>query len=148
VSLRIVRLGDPRAAGERLRIGTVRRPPRGIPKSEYAERDIFDVWFPNLAPSEALLKEFFPVADDRAWRRFRRAFLAEMKTPTARRDLDLIAALSHHMDLSIGCYCAVPERCHRSLLGELLTKRNALIMDPDRTRESERSTGRQSAPDP
>jgi len=129
MALRIVRLGTPRAPGEGLRVGTVRRPPRGIPKPEYATRDIFDVWFPNLAPSEALLKEFFPVTDDASWRRFRRAYLAEMRTPAARHELDLIAALSHHADLSVGCYCADPDRCHRSLLRDLLAERGATLVD-------------------
>jgi len=129
MALRIVRLGTPRAPGEGLRVGTVRRPPRGIPKQEYAARDIFDVWFPNLAPSEALLKEFSPVTDDASWRRFRRAYLAEMRTPAARHELDLIAALSHHTDLSVGCYCADSERCHRSLLRDLLAARGATFVN-------------------
>jgi uncharacterized protein YeaO (DUF488 family) len=123
--LRIVRLGSPRAPGEGLRVGTVRRPPRGVPKAEYASRDLYDVWFPNLAPSEALLKASFPVVDDRAWRVFRRKFLAEMKASGPRRDLDLLAALSHHTDLAIGCYCIDEAHCHRSLLRELLVQRGA-----------------------
>lgn len=128
MALRIVRLGSPRAADEGLRIGTVRRLPRGVRKADYAARDLFDVWFPNLAPSEELLKAFFPVQDDAAWRRFRRAFLAEMKAPTARRDLDLIAALSHHSQLSVGCYCEDSARCHRSLLQQLLAERGATFV--------------------
>jgi uncharacterized protein YeaO (DUF488 family) len=123
--LRIVRLGSPRAPGEGLRVGTVRRPPRGVPKAEYASRDLYDVWFPNLAPSEALLKASFPVVDDRAWRVFRRKFLAEMKASGPGRDLDLLAALSHHTHLAIGCYCDDEARCHRSLLRELLVLRGA-----------------------
>lgn len=129
MALSIVRLGSPRARDEGLRIGTVRRLPRGVRKADYAARDLFDVWFPNLAPSEELLKAFFPVTDDAAWRRFRRAFLAEMKTPTARRDLDLIAALSHHTDLAVGCYCEDAARCHRSLLEQLLAERGAEIVN-------------------
>lgn len=125
MSLRIVRLGSPRAAGEGLRIGTVRRPPRGVPKAEYAARNIYDVWFPNLSPSEALLKQYFPVEDEASWRRFKRHFLAEMKQPGAARDLDLLAALSHHTHLSIGCYCETEGRCHRSLLRNLLQARDA-----------------------
>lgn len=125
MALRIVRLGSDRAPDEGLRIGTVRRPPRGVPKPEYASRNIYDVWFPNLAPSEELLKKHFPVSDDREWRSFRRGFLAEMKLPGPARDLDLLAALSHHTNLSIGCYCEDESRCHRSLLRGLLEKRDA-----------------------
>jgi uncharacterized protein YeaO (DUF488 family) len=125
VTLRIVRLGAPRVAGEGLRIGAVRRPPRGVPKAEYAARDLYDVWFPNLAPSEALLKSAYPIEDAIAWRRFRRRYLAEMKQPQARHDLDLLAALSHHTNLSVGCYCQREAHCHRSLLRELLTARDA-----------------------
>jgi len=125
MTIRIVRLGGPRAAGEGLRIGTVRRPPRGVPKAEYAERNLYDVWFPNLAPSEALLKAFFPISDAAGWRRFSRQFLAEMKQPGPKRDLDLLAALSHHTDFSVGCYCEDESICHRSLLRTLLAARDA-----------------------
>lgn len=124
MTIRIVRLGSPRLGSEGIRIGTVRRPPRGVPKSEYSQRDIYDVWFPNLSPSEELLKEARPL-DDKSWKTFRRRFLAEMKAPHARRDLDLLAALSHETDFSIGCYCEDESRCHRSLLRGLLEKRSA-----------------------
>jgi uncharacterized protein YeaO (DUF488 family) len=127
MTVRIVRLGSPRAAGEGLRIGTVRRPPRGVPKAEYSSRDLYDVWFPNLAPSEALLKACFPVTDDKQWRAFERRFLAEMKAPGPSRDLDLLAALSHSADFSVGCYCEDESRCHRSLLRQLLEKRAAKL---------------------
>ena len=127
MSIRIVRLGSPRQAGEGLRIGTVRRPPRGIRKEEYASRDIYDVWFPNLAPSEALLKEFLGSADEPSWRRFERKFLAEMKSATASKDLDLLAALSHHTNIALGCYCEDETRCHRSILRRLLVERGADI---------------------
>lgn len=127
MTVRIVRLGSPRSPGEGLRIGTVRRPPRGIRKEEYAARDIYDVWFPNLSPTEPLLKECFPIDDDREWRRFRRRFLAEMKVPEASRTLDLLAALSHRADFSVGCYCEDERFCHRSLLRELLEKRGAAV---------------------
>lgn len=127
MAIRIVRLGSVRQVSEGLRIGTVRRPPRGVPKSEYASRDLYDVWFPNLAPSEALLKESMPTDGD-TWKRFARRFLAEMKTPTARRDLDLLAAMSHHTDFSLGCYCEDESRCHRSLLRDLLAARGADIL--------------------
>ena len=126
MTVRIVRLGSPRQPGEGLRIGTVRRPPRGVPKAEYASRDIYDVWFPNLAPSEALLKES-TLDDERSWQRFRRRFLAEMNAPEARRTLDLLAALSHRTDFAVGCYCKDEARCHRSLLRELLAQRGADI---------------------
>ena len=104
MAIRIVRLGSPREPDEGLRIGTVRRPPRGVRKEDYASKDIYDVWFPNLAPSEALLKEGQSISDECSWNAFRRKFIAEMKLPAAKRDLDLIAALSHHTDFAIGCY--------------------------------------------
>ena len=131
MTLRIVRLGSPRVPREGLRIGTVRRPPRGVRKEDYAARDFYDVWFPNLSPSEVLLKTVAP-GDDKSWKVFRRRFLAEMKQPDARRDLELLAALSHHTNLSIGCYCENECRCHRSILRELLEKLGAdLIRKPD-----------------
>lgn len=124
----IVRLGSDRAPNEGLRIGTVRRPPRGVKKEDYARKNLYDVWFPNLAPSEALLEEYFPIADAGAWRTFERRFLAEMKQPEASRTLDLLAAFSHHTDFSVGCYCEEEARCHRSLLRKLLEKRKASIV--------------------
>lgn len=129
MAIHIVRLGSPRAPGEGLRVGTVRRPPRGVPKSEYAARNLYDVWFPNLAPSEALLRETgAPIGDERRWRSFRRRFLAEMKAPVASRELDLLAALSHQAAFAIGCYCADESRCHRSVLRELLEARGAAVV--------------------
>jgi len=127
MTLRIVRLGSPRLANEGLRVGTVRRPPRGVPKAEFASRDFYDVWLPSLAPSEALLKAGRSADDARAWASFRRTFTAEMKTPDASRVLDLLAALSHTTNLSVGCYCADEARCHRSVLRELLLARGADI---------------------
>ena len=127
MSIRIVRLGSPRTRDEGLRIGTVRRPPRGVRKQDYASKNIFDIWFPNLSPSEALLKDFFPIEDDQSWRAFKRKFLAEMKAPVAKRDLELLAALSHQTNFAIGCYCEVESRCHRSILRELLERSNAKI---------------------
>jgi uncharacterized protein YeaO (DUF488 family) len=124
MTIRIVRLGSPRLESEGLRIGTVRRPPRGVPKAEYASRNIYDVWLPNLAPSEALLKAN-PPKDERSWKTFRRRFLAEMKAPQVRRDLDLLAALSHQTNFAVGCYCEEEARCHRSILRELLDQRGA-----------------------
>lgn len=129
MAITILRLGSPRAKNEGLRIGTVRRPPRGVRKEDYAKKDIYDVWFPNLSPSEVLLKAASP-DDDKAWRTFKRRFLAEMKEPAARRDLDLLAALSHSANFSIGCYCAEESRCHRSILRELLEQRGADVV-PD-----------------
>ena len=125
MAISIVRLGSDRGKDEGLRIGTVRRPPRGIRKEDYAAKNIYDVWFPNLAPSEALLKASFPIADDAAWRVFKRQFLAEMKSNETKKELDLLAALSHQANFSIGCYCEDESRCHRSLLKDLLESRGA-----------------------
>ena len=127
MAVTIVRLGDPRGPEEGLRIGTVRRPPRGVAKKDFATRDFYDVWFPNLSPSESLLKEAQPPIDENSWRGFRRKFRAEMKIPEAKRDLDLLAALSHQTNLSVGCYCEDATRCHRAILRELLTEREAVI---------------------
>jgi uncharacterized protein YeaO (DUF488 family) len=129
MGVRIVRLGSDRATDEGLRIGTVRRPPRGVRKEEYARKNIYDVWFPNLSPSSGLLKEFFPIVDDpKQWRAFRRQFLAEMKKPEATRDLDLLAALSRQANFSVGCYCENEAMCHRSILRELLLDRGAILL--------------------
>ena len=125
--LHVVRLGSPRRKGEGLRIGTVRRPPRGVPKSEFASRDFYDVWLPELAPSEGLLKLGLAAEGEKAWRTFARRYRAEMGRPEARRLLDLLAALSRQTDFSVGCYCADEDRCHRSLLRELLAERGAVI---------------------
>lgn len=127
MAMSIVRLGSPRHDHEGLRIGTVRRPPRGVRKADYATKNIYDVWFPLLAPSEALLKENFPVSDDAAWRMFKRKFLAQMKAPEAKRSLELLAALSHSSDISVGCYCEHEKYCHRSLLRELFEQLGANI---------------------
>jgi uncharacterized protein YeaO (DUF488 family) len=127
VSVRIVRLGSPRLPGEGLRLGTVRRPPRGVPKADYARRDFYDVWFPLLAPSEPLLKKALAARDERSWKQFARGFKAEMKSSDAARTLDLLAALSHSAQFSVGCYCADESRCHRGILRELLTARGAQI---------------------
>jgi uncharacterized protein YeaO (DUF488 family) len=127
MAIRIVRLGSPRSPGEGLRIGTIRRPPRGVPKSEHATRDFYDVWFPVLAPSEGLLHQAQSAHDDNSWRKFVRRFNSEMKKQGPSRTLDLLAALSHSTALSVGCYCADESRCHRSLLRELLAQRGALI---------------------
>ncbi len=128
MAIRIVRLGSPRAAGEKLRIGTVQRPPRGVPKAEFASRDYYDVWLPELAPRERLVKMAQSASDAAAWKSFIRQYRSEMKRPDASRLLDLLAALSHHAELSIGCYCEREERCHRSVLRELLTERAAEVI--------------------
>ena len=130
MSVRIVRLGSPRHPGEGLRLGTVRRPPRGVPKDEYAARDIYDVWLPTLAPSEALLKDARAAladGDDKAWKSFVRRYRAEMKAPDARALLDVLAALSQQTNFAVGCYCADESRCHRSVLRELLAEHGAKI---------------------
>jgi len=125
MTIRIVRLGTPRGPGEGLRLGTVRHPPRGVPKSEYASRDFYDVWLPNLSPSAALLKQGKASEDDRSWAAFARRFRAEMSAPDAGKLLDLLAALSHRTELSLGCYCEDERRCHRSILRALLSERGA-----------------------
>ncbi len=125
MAIRVVRLGSPRAAGEGLRLGTVLRPPRGVPKAEHASRDFYDAWLPELAPSEKLVKEARQAADERAWRAFERRYRAEMKRPEAARLLDLLAALSHQTNLSVGCYCEDDSHCHRSVLRALLLEHGA-----------------------
>jgi uncharacterized protein YeaO (DUF488 family) len=129
MSVRIVRLGDDRSPNEGLRIGTVRRPPRGVPKAEYASRNLYDVWLPNLAPSEILLKQALGAKSERDWKMFVRKYRAEMKTPDASRVLDVLAALSHQTNFSVGCYCPEERRCHRSVLRELLAARGADLAD-------------------
>lgn len=125
MSIFIVQLGTPRKRGEGLRIGTVRRPPRGVPKSDFARLDYYDVWFPNLSPSPELVKEAMSAAGEREWAAFRRKFRREMSAPDRGRELDLLAALSNRTNLSVGCYCPDESRCHRSVLRELLAERGA-----------------------
>jgi len=132
MAIRVVRLGSPRSAGEGVRLGTVRRPPRGVPKSEYASSDLHAAWLPSLAPSEAPLKQAqtaVSAGDDRAWKSFVRRYRAEMKTPDNRALLDTLAALSQGADFAVGCYCADERRCPRSILRELLLERGAKIAD-------------------
>jgi uncharacterized protein YeaO (DUF488 family) len=126
MAVRIVRLGTPRRRGEGLRIGTVRRPPRGVPKSEHAKQDWYDTWLPELAPSEPLVK-LAQRGDAGSWRAFDRRFTAELKRPAAARLLDLLARLSRHSSFSVGCYCEDEQRCHRSILRRELTARGAVI---------------------
>jgi uncharacterized protein YeaO (DUF488 family) len=125
--IRIVQLGSPRAPGEGLRLGTVRRPPRGVPREEFARRDFYDVWLPNLAPSAELMAEGRAAVDDKDWAAFRRRYLAEMKQPDPSHLLDALAALSHQTAFAVGCYCENEQRCHRSLLRELLAERGAAL---------------------
>ncbi|MDR5741593.1 DUF488 family protein [Caballeronia sp. LZ029] len=128
MSIRIVRLGTPRAEDEGLRIGTVRRPPRGVPKAEFAKRDFYDVWYPVLSPTQDLVTEALHVEDDKAWRAFVKKFKAQMAEPDASKTLDLLAALSHRTNMSVGCYCEEEARCHRSVLRELLAARGADVV--------------------
>jgi uncharacterized protein YeaO (DUF488 family) len=126
--IRIVRLGSPRGRNEGLRIGTVRRPPRGVPKSEFASRGYYDVWLPELAPSDALVKQALAAqrtGDETGWRRFVKRYRAEMQRPEAARLLTLLAALSRQTNLSVGCYCEDETHCHRSVLRELLREHGA-----------------------
>ncbi len=124
----IVQLGTPRKRGEGLRLGTVRRPPRGVPKSDFARLNYYDVWFPNLSPSAELIQEALDAEDERAWAAFRRKFRREMNAPDRSRELDVLAALSHHTNLALGCYCRDESRCHRSVLRELLLERGADVV--------------------
>jgi uncharacterized protein YeaO (DUF488 family) len=127
MAIRVVRLGTPRIPGEGLRLGTVRRPPRGVPKSDYASRDFYDVWLPELAPSEDLVKIALSAPNERQWQTFVRRYRAEMKQPAASRLLNLLAALSRHTALSVGCYCPDEARCHRSILKALLEEHGARL---------------------
>mgnify|MGYP001015033138 CR=1 FL=1 len=128
MAIRIVRLGTPRAEGEGVRLGTVRRPPRGVPKADFARLDYYDVWFPNLAPTAELVAEALAAGDDdRAWAAFVRKFRKEMSAPDAARVLDVLAALSHESNFALGCYCESETRCHRSVLRDLLLERGAAV---------------------
>jgi len=127
MAIRVVRLGSDRTPGEGMRIGTVRRPPRGVPKAEFARRNFYDVWFPTLSPSAETLKMGLQAANDRAWAGFIKRFRSEMKKPEASAALNLLAAMSHQVDFSIGCYCENESRCHRSVLRELLAERGAKL---------------------
>lgn len=125
MSVRIVQLGSDRATNEGLRIGTVRRPPRGVPKSKYASENWYDVWLPNLAPSAETVKFALHAATEREWATFAKRYRKEMAAPDNSRVLDLLAALSHDANFSVGCYCEDESRCHRSILRALLKERGA-----------------------
>jgi uncharacterized protein YeaO (DUF488 family) len=127
MSVRVVRLGTPRLPGEGTRIGTVRRPPRGVPKSQFSTGNWFDVWFPNIAPSVATMKLGQTAASPAQWAAFVRKYKAEMATPEARHELELMAALSHTTNFSVGCYCEDEQRCHRSILKQLLAGNGAKV---------------------
>ena len=127
MAIRIVRLGSKRLPGEGLRIGTVRRPPRGILKTDYASKNFYDVWLPTLAPSPELVKQALLARSDRDWDRFVKKYRREMAADGAKATLDILAALSHQTDFSVGCYCADEARCHRAVLRELLRERSALL---------------------
>src|SRR4051812_45839506 len=133
MAIRIVRLGSPRAKGEGLRLGTVRRPPRGVPKSQFAKRDYYDVWLPELSPSAdvvsvAMSGEWTPAL----WKKFERTYRRQMSAPAAQHVIGLLAALSHSTNFSVGCYCEDESRCHRSILRDLLAKAGAALTDPAR----------------
>jgi uncharacterized protein YeaO (DUF488 family) len=127
MSIRVVRLGTPRHPGEGLRIGTVRFPPRGVPKTRYASGNWYDVWLPDLAPSPATVKFAHAATTDAQWRAYERRYRKEMAAPERRRLLELLAALSQHADFSVGCYCEDERRCHRTILRALLDERGAAI---------------------
>jgi len=128
MTVRIVRLGAERVPGEGLRIGTVRRPPRGVAKSAYSSKNFYDVWLPTLAPSSETVKLARGAKNERQWARFMRKYRTEMADPDSRATLDLLAALSHRTDFSVGCYCPEESRCHRSVLRALLTERGAKLI--------------------
>ncbi len=127
MTIRIVRLGTSRVANEGLRIGTVRRPPRGVPKSEYSSQNWYDVWFPNLSPSPETMKLGQAAQTQSQWNTFFRKYRTEMSSPENSRTLDLLAVLSHQTNFSVGCYCADESHCHRSLLRTLLLERGAEV---------------------
>ncbi len=127
MSVRVVRLGTPRLPREGTRIGTVRRPPRGVPKAHFSSQDWYDVWFPNLAPSVPAMQLGLKAETPAQWAAFARRYRAEMKTPAAQHDLELLAVLSHATDFSVGCYCEHEEHCHRSILKQLLVENGAKV---------------------
>ncbi len=127
MTIRVVRLGSARGEGEGTRIGTVRRPPRGVPKSKFAAKNWYDVWFPNLAPSAETMKLAQKATTRAQWAAFTKKYLAEMGTPESRHAIELLAALSHQTNFSIGCYCEDEAHCHRSLLRALLIDKGAKV---------------------
>jgi len=128
MSIRIIRLGTPRVKDEGLRIGTVRRPPRGVPREKFASENWYDVWFPNLAPSNETVKSAQAAETPAQWNKFFKKYSAEMSAPDASHALELLAALSHHTNFSVGCYCEDESHCHRSILRELLIEKGAKVV--------------------
>ena len=132
MAITILRLGSPRTPNEGVRLGTVRRPPRGVPKSDFAKRDFYDVWLPALSPSQKLVTFALNARDAKSWRVFERKFKVEMREPEASRLLDLLASLSHQANFSLGCYCESEDHCHRSILRALLAERGAELSEARR----------------
>lgn len=130
MAIRIVRLGTARKAGEGTRIGTVRRPPRGVPKTEFASQNWYDVWYPNLAPTAETVKLGQSATTAAHWRAFAKKYRAEMATPDNSRTIEMLAALSRHSNFSVGCYCEDESHCHRSVLRELLSEAGAQLVTP------------------
>jgi uncharacterized protein YeaO (DUF488 family) len=130
MAIRVVRLGTPRIPGEGLRLGTVRRPPRGVRKEDYARLDYYDVWFPDLSPSAELVKlALSEPSDPKRWATFVRRYRQEMKEPHVERVLSLLAAMSRQTDFSLGCYCEDESHCHRSILREILLEHGAEVAE-------------------
>jgi uncharacterized protein YeaO (DUF488 family) len=127
MSISVIRLGSVRQKGEGLRIGTVRRPPRGVPKAKFASENWYDVWLPDLAPSEATVKLGQKAESEAEWKAFAKRYAREMSSPSMHRLLDMLAALSHTADFSVGCYCEDESRCHRSVLRRMLKERGAAL---------------------
>lgn len=127
MAVRVVRLGDDRLENEGLRIGTVRRPPRGVPKADFARLNYYDVWLPNIAPSPETMKLGQAAETDKDWAAFKKKYKSEMAKPEPSRILELLAAMSHQTDFSVGCYCQNEDRCHRSVLKQLLIEKGALV---------------------
>ncbi len=129
MAVRVLRLGSDRVEGEGLRIGTVRRPPRGVPKAEFSSQNWYDTWLPNLSPSVETMKFGKSAKSDKEWTAFKKKYRAEMSTPENARILELLAALSRHTNFSVGCYCEDEARCHRSVLRALLVEKGADVID-------------------
>jgi uncharacterized protein YeaO (DUF488 family) len=128
MAVRVLRLGSDRIKGEGLRIGTVRRPPRGVPKAEFASQNWYDIWLPNLSPSPETMKLGKNATTERQWLAFKKKYRAEMTAPENSRILELLAALSHQTNFSVGCYCKDEARCHRSVLMKLLIEKGAKVI--------------------
>ncbi len=128
MAVRVLRLGSDRSEDEGLRIGTVRRPPRGVPKAEFSSQNWYDTWLPNLSPSVETMKLGKRATSDKEWAAFKKKYRAEMSTPENARIIELLAALSHHTNFSVGCYCENEAHCHRSILRDLLGEKGAVVI--------------------